>query len=107
MRSPGKSSSRRQAFGKIEARAKAERFLDSLPHTKLGRRIIQDELTEDHELFWLFWWYPARCRNGVGGNCPVAVSKADGQLYVLGARTKKEKFAEELGRGAAKPIDFA
>ena len=85
------------------ARVKVAEYLDSLPPIGLGRRVIQS--VENHELFWLFWWYPAWCRNGVGGNCPIAVCKASGRLYVLGPRVRKEEFAEQIRRGELTPVD--
>ena len=94
-----------------EARALVQRFLDAMPHpvSELGpgRWVIVDELTEDHELFWLFNWHTSRGRHvPLGGNCPFAVAKADGRVYSFGARDRREAFGERLRRGELVPASF-
>ena len=95
----------------LEAHALVQRFLDAMPHPASrfgpGRWVIVDELTEDHELFWLFNWHTSRGRHiPLGGNCPLAVAKADGQVYQFGARDRRQEFNERLRKGELTPVSF-
>lgn len=95
----------------IEARTLIQRFLDAVPHpvSEFGQGcwVVVDELTEDHELFWLFNWHTSRGRHiPLGGNGPLAVAKADGRVYQFGARDRRQDFNERLRKGELVSVSF-
>jgi hypothetical protein len=92
------------ARAKVAEHLASKESLQRNPALSGYRAEIQDNLTYEHEAFWLFsWGIRSKLRPGqwasIGGNCPIAVRKSDGAMYVLGARDKLEKFAEDMQTG--------
>ena len=85
-----------QIISTEEAARMAARFLRSVQPSSSPEMKLLENLTEEHDFGWVFFWGPVDDNVLVGGNAPLIVSRSDGSVHVTGTAHPIERYIESF-----------
>ena len=87
-----------QIISTEEAACLAAQFLKSAQASSSPEMKLLDNLTEEHDFGWIFFWGPVDENVLVGGNAPFIVSRSDGSIHGTGTAHPIECYIESFAR---------